>query len=78
MHATLGRTPTYARNDFTFRIFSCIDQSNPPTQLIFITLNMVPYKKKTELAGELIRREEKYEEIGSHVRNHVYAKIKTK
>ena len=46
MHATLGRTPTYARNDFTFRIFSCIDQSNPPTQLIFITLNIVPYKKK--------------------------------
>jgi len=30
------------------------------------------------LARELIRREKKHEETGSHTRNHVYAKIKTK
>jgi len=31
----------------------------PPTQLISIVLNMVPHKQKTELEGEVIRREEK-------------------
>ena len=32
---------------------------NPPTQLVSIALNMVPHKQKAELAGELMRREEK-------------------
>ena len=32
---------------------------NPPTQLVSIVLNIVPHKKKAELAGELMRREEK-------------------
>ena len=32
---------------------------NPPTQLVSITLNIVTHKQKTELAGELMRREEK-------------------
>ena len=39
---------------------------------------MVLCKQTTELAVELIRREEKYEEIVSNTRNHVYAKTKTK
>ena len=51
---------------------------NPPTQLVFMALNMVPHKQKAELARELMRREKKHEEIGSHARNHVYAKTKTK
>jgi len=32
---------------------------NPPTQLISIAINIVPHKQKVELAGELMRREEK-------------------
>jgi len=35
MHATLGRTPTYARNYFTFRIFSCTVQSQLSNSLGF-------------------------------------------
>jgi len=52
--------------------------TNYPTQLVFIALNMVPHKQKAELTGELMRREKKHEETGSHARNHVYAKTKTK
>ena len=35
------------------------DNLNPPTQLVFITLNTLPYKQKTEVARILMRREEK-------------------
>ena len=40
--------------------------------MVSIALNIVPHKQKVELAGELMRREEKI------LRNHNYAKIKTK
>ena len=51
---------------------------NSPTQLVSMALNMVPHKQKAELARELMRREKKHEETGSHARNHAYAKTKTK
>lgn len=38
------------------------------TELVSVALNTLLYKKKTEIAGELIRRERKIKKIVSHAK----------
>ena len=77
-HACLGWSGVHTCGIADIWSQECQASPNPPTQLVFIELNMVPHKQKTELARELMRREKKNEETGSHAKKTCLRETKTK